>query len=825
MVKKQTENILVPGILLKINWTMALLSLLFVLVQSLIQYPQPAGDGLDEATHRQMQEREELLDREMARLLQELDCRRRSPEASETNSSGKDQSSCKTLGEEKEKEEEEDNLDSEGDGENLDVPVEADDSGSGNEGEGSPVAAKEGDNDDANEQDEDVKLKKDSDVKSDDGHDAKKDEGWSDGNMPGDNTAEGNEEEPGNTAVNTEDLDEVNEGENKDVKVEPDKDAGKEEEGDGNGEKTNDVYMKAGNNYDVREGEDGKEEKADMKVQESSDASEQRSSDWTGQEDNNNAGNAVDHCGFAATEEEKNDIGNEESNVGDKDKKASAADMKGEENENGNGEEHSNVASTKEGVDKTNEGESSNMKVKEDRHSSEHRTCYWNGKDQENRDANMKGKKNEDGKEEEGGNVAASEKEGRGDGKDKGSRGRIEEEEDTRDVGNKQGILLVDRIQCPVEDVERGRSVAAELMESFTRVFTDSVSNSFYPVPQEAIGVGSAFEGWSPREQDVVYRMLVPLNPPPGHAFHLELNSAGQMAARTFRVRVELVCTCEREQLGEKLLCFLHHSQKELRWKQKPSLLETLCTGSYLDVEKTSYWFYQLVRCSWLHLPQSYSWHLVFQPCSRSCQFWLSKGKESLMVEMLFGVRHGDSDIFVVSQPTEAQKGVSSSFVSSWPAQADSIASTAWPETYAVAEAKFLQHVARQVPCESLHLKCLQLFTYILRGTGFSSSTWKTVVMHVLTTVPLSKWRRREFARRLWDIMAYLRRCLQLKRLEHFVLGNKRLPAEISLPPAMRTVEPLNLFEHLARDPAAHAEAMQAYGQLRFRLWTLLSSH
>ncbi|XP_017591917.1 PREDICTED: LOW QUALITY PROTEIN: uncharacterized protein LOC103617094 [Corvus brachyrhynchos] len=819
---------------------MALLSLLFVLVQSLMQYPQPDGDGLDEATHRQMQEREELLDCEMARLLQELEqgppeqqdegwgallfgalqqwpfwalaglllllglwfsCRR-SPEASKTNSSGKDQTSCKTLGEEKEKEKEEDSLGSERDGENIDVTVEADDSGSGNEGEGSPVAANEGDDNDANERDEDVKLKKDSDVKSDDGHDARKDEGWSDGNMPGDNTAEGNEEEPGNVTGGVEDLDEANEGENKDVKVEPDKDAGKEEEGDGNEEKTDDAYMKAGNN-DVREGEDGKEEKADVKVQESSDASEQRSSDWTGQEDSRDGGNAVDHCGFAATEEEKKDIGNEESNLGDKDEKASAADMKGEKNENGNEEEHGNVASTEEGVDKINEGESSNMKVKEDSHSSEHR-ADWNGKDQENRDANVKGEKNEDGKEEEGGNVAASEKEG-GAGKDKGSSGGIEEEEDACDFGNKRGILLVDRIQCPVEDVERGRSVAAELMESFTRVFIDSVSNSFYPVPQEAIGVGSAFEGWSPREQDVVYRVLVPLNPPPGHAFHLELNSAGQMAARTFCVRVELVCTCEG--------------------KQKPILLETLCTGSYLDVEKPSHWFYQLVRCSWLHLPQSYSWHLVFQPCSRSCQFRLSKGKKSLMVEMLFGVRHGDSDIFVVSQPTEAQKGGSSIFVSSQPAEADSIASTAWPETYAVAEAKFFQHIARQVPCESLHLKCLQLFTCILRGTGFSSSTWKTVVMHVLTTVPLSQWRRREFARRLWDIMAYLRRCLQLKHLEHFVLGNQRLPAEISLPPAMRTVEPLNLFEHLARDPAAHAEAMRAYGQLRFRLWMLLSNH
>ncbi|NWR00187.1 IPIL1 protein, partial [Paradoxornis webbianus] len=323
--------------------------------------------------------------------------------------------------------------------------------------------------------------------------------------------------------------------------------------------------------------------------------------------------------------------------------------------------------------------------------------------------------------------------------------------------------------------------------------------------------VGSAFEGWSPREWDGVYRVLVPLSPPPGHAFRLELNSAGQTAARSFRVRVERVCPCQREQLGQELLCFLHHSQKELRQKHQRRLLKTLCTSSYLDMEKTSHWFSKLVRSSWLHVPQSRSWHLVFQTYGRSCQFRLSDGKESLRVEVLFGVRQGDSDIFAVSQPSEAQRGGSSIFGSGQPAKANIMASTAWPETYAVAEAKFFQHIARQVPCESLHLKCLQVFTCILRGTGFSSSIWKTVVVHVLTTVPLSQWHRKEFARWLWDIMVYLGRCLQLKRLEHFVLGNKRLPADISLPPAMRKVEPLNLFEHLARDAAAHREATQAY--------------
>ncbi|XP_014749765.1 PREDICTED: uncharacterized protein LOC106864673, partial [Sturnus vulgaris] len=742
-------------------------------------------------------------------------CRTRSHGAS---SSAKDQSSCTTLGDVRGEELEGDSVDSKDDGEDLDVTVEGDDSSSGHARDGSPVAADEGHVDDVIEGNDDVKAKGECVVKSDSGHDLRKDEGWCDGNVPADDSAEGNEEECVNVIGNVEGLEEADEGVNKDVQVDEDKDAEKEEEagdgkeekshganmkagnsdnanedkhvnvagnlegldeanvggnkgvqmeqdkatgkeeGDGNIEKSNGVEMKAGNSDDVNEGEDnveGKEEYAEVKKeQESSDASVQRNSDWTGQEDNRCSGNEVDRRGLAEeeTEEENKEVIKEDDN-----------------------------ARKKDGV-------------------------------------NVEGNENKDRRKDEQGSLAGSGKECSNGGKAGSSSDGIEEREDSRDVENNQGVLLVDCLQGPMKAVERGCSVTAELMESFTRVFVDSVSNSFYPVPEEAIGVGSAFEGWSPCEWDGVYRVVVPLNPPPGHTFHLEVNSAGQMAARTFSVRVELVCTCRREQLGEKLLCLLHHSQEELWQEQKRSLLETLCTGSYLDVEKTCRWFHQLVRSSWLRVPQSYSWHLVFQPCSRSCRFQLSRGKKSLTVEMLFGVRQGDSDIFVVSQPPEAQEGGSSILVvsSSQPTEANFTASTAWPETYAVAEVKFFQRVARQVPCESLHLKCLQVFTCILRGTGFSSSTWKTVVMHLLTIVPLSRWSRREFVVHLWDVVAYLGCCLQFRRLDHFVLGNERLPAEISLPPAMRGVEPLNLFEQLARDPAAHSAAMQAYGQLQF---------
>ncbi|NXU35435.1 IPIL1 protein, partial [Drymodes brunneopygia] len=336
-----------------------------------------------------------------------------------------------------------------------------------------------------------------------------------------------------------------------------------------------------------------------------------------------------------------------------------------------------------------------------------------------------------------------------------------------------------------------------DLMDNYIIYFGHVLSNSFYPVLQRAIGVGSAFEGWSPREQDVVYRVLIPMTPPPGHSFHLELDTAGQRHVRNFRVRVQLECTCTAEQPGEKVLCFLHPPEEELSRNEDASLLDTLCTDSYLDVQKTARWFYQLLRAVWPALPQSHMWHLVLLPSRRSCRFKVTNGEESFRIEMLFGVRRGDSDIFVSSQPREAYTQ-----------------STSWPETYAVAEIKFFQHIARQAPPDSLHLRCLQFFSHLQLGLGVSTYTIKTIVMHLLNVIPVSRWRRRDFLLRLRDINMNLCSCLEEKYLNHFVIGNKRLPQEISLPPDIESAEPPNLFHHLAQYPAAHSQAMSEYQDL-----------
>ncbi|XP_077639921.1 inositol 1,4,5-trisphosphate receptor-interacting protein-like 1 [Lonchura striata] len=390
-----------------------------------------------------------------------------------------------------------------------------------------------------------------------------------------------------------------------------------------------------------------------------------------------------------------------------------------------------------------------------------------------------------------------------GNGKDKHSGAQDDE---AHKIESNPGGLSVQRIQLPVVDLEKGCSLIGDLMAKLRDVFEQGLSHSFYPVPQEAIGVGSAFEGWSPRAEDPVYQVLVALSPPAGHAFHLELDTAG-MPQRNFWVRVELLCTCPREQPGEDMLCFLHQPEQELRRKQEPSLLHTLCTGSYLDVQKTAQWFCGFVRVAWLLLPQSRHWRLTLLPSSRSCRFQLSKGQESFNAEMIFGVRRGDSDIFAGSLATEA-----------------GTPSTAWPETCAVAEAKFFGHISRQVPQDSCHCKCLQLLSHSLPGVGLSSYTLKTVLMHLLSTVPLTRWRRRDFPWRMMDILKLLRCSLETKALQHFVIGNERLPEEIRLPSDLRLAEPPNLLQHLASDPDAQEKALQDYFGLVLGLRQLLLS-
>ncbi|NXL96104.1 IPIL1 protein, partial [Alectura lathami] len=143
---------------------------------------------------------------------------------------------------------------------------------------------------------------------------------------------------------------------------------------------------------------------------------------------------------------------------------------------------------------------------------------------------------------------------------------------------------------------------------------------------------------------------------------------------------------------------------------------------------------------------------------------------------------------------------------------------TTWPQSCAVAEKKLFEYPARNAMQNSSHQNCLHIFSRILVGTGFPTYVIKTVVMHLLTTIPLENWHRRFCLYRLDDILSYLRSCLEEKCLNHYFLGNKMVPDDIVLPQAFRSASPLNLFQHLEQDPNAHSQALKEFRELRERL-------
>ncbi|NWI69142.1 IPIL1 protein, partial [Todus mexicanus] len=350
-------------------------------------------------------------------------------------------------------------------------------------------------------------------------------------------------------------------------------------------------------------------------------------------------------------------------------------------------------------------------------------------------------------------------------------------------------------IQWPVKKLAQTSREVEKLGGELVSVFQKLLSCSFFPELQPAIGVGSAFEGWSPDENQAVYCLLMPLKAPPQHTFHLELCNKGNNSERKFRIRVDLECTCTKKQQAKNTLCFVHQSEEELR-SQGPRLLSIMCTNSYLDVHRTVRWFHNFVKSSWGVVPETRSYNLKLLPSRRSCKLELTTASgRTLFVEMIFGVQVGDSDIFLVSQTTEATL----------------LPGKIWLESCAVAEAKLLRHMARLLPPGKFHLKCLHVCTRILEGTGFSEHMLKTVVMHLLSTMDPSAWSRSNFLTLLEDVIQHLHRCLENKCLNHFFFGNENVPREIILPPDFQTTETLNLFQHLAQDPAAHTKALRGF--------------
>ncbi|XP_074389733.1 serine/threonine-protein kinase PAK 3-like [Zonotrichia albicollis] len=165
--------------------------------------------------------------------------------------------------------------------------------------------------------------------------------------------------------------------------------------------------------------------------------------------------------------------------------------------------------------------------------------------------------------------------------------------------------------------------VLQELVDELLSVCRVLSWRSFMPELHPAVGMDTSPAACGIQENSSTYHTLVILQPPTR----------------------PLLQPGEQEVAASQLLghtCFLHASDGQLPTDQEWYLMDTLCTGSYLDAKKVTRGVQTLVLSAWLLLPQSRHCQLTALPCGKSCSFQLS-GASGLhcSIKMALAVQRG----------------------------------------------------------------------------------------------------------------------------------------------------------------------------------------
>ncbi|XP_066495737.1 inositol 1,4,5-trisphosphate receptor-interacting protein-like 1 [Tiliqua scincoides] len=321
---------------------------------------------------------------------------------------------------------------------------------------------------------------------------------------------------------------------------------------------------------------------------------------------------------------------------------------------------------------------------------------------------------------------------------------------------------------------------------------------------ENCIGVDSAFEGWhTQKASSKAFCVLVPISPPKGHSFHVEMSDVEGAPSKHGHILVEMECLCKRERLLGDVVCSLHHPNHHSSNDQGPFFIHDLCTSSHLDVDKAIHWFQALVAKAWESLSYKYKLDLVPQPSNTSCRLKLMfKSGRTVFINIILGVQLGDTLVFLATQGAER----------------DHLTGAVWQRNFAVQELLFFKWVSQRLPEDSCYLKCLQILIFFKESSPssrkepvLSNYHYKTCLMHLLLCQPLLDWEPEDIAPRIQDMLQFMHTALQEKYLQHFVIGNICLPIQIPIPQALRSATPLNLFKHLEQDRDLHAKAMKEF--------------
>ncbi|XP_033835287.1 inositol 1,4,5-trisphosphate receptor-interacting protein [Periophthalmus magnuspinnatus] len=379
----------------------------------------------------------------------------------------------------------------------------------------------------------------------------------------------------------------------------------------------------------------------------------------------------------------------------------------------------------------------------------------------------------------------------------------IEDENDSETASPRTRVLSKHILQnfcerCTLAH-ENGR------LKEFVEGFADDLLEAHRDIPDtgtdieigDFVGIGSMFESWQVCKP-MTCDLIVPFSPPDPYYFKCNFsdippNMQGSGVITVSRFGDE-GCLCSSTSLGEDMICLLHPSNNNLKPERSPD--ELLCSKNtnFLSKHQVMKWFQISITKSWSQICHKYDFELTFRSLDAAGAFKirLPSGKV-IILNLIPAVQFEDSDMY---------------FVTHLPSNCDaSQEDPYWPPSFAVYEKKILKYYTKRLPQNSCHLHCLQIVTFLhckqTSLTGRSALTgyhFKTALFHLLINKQPYMWTIDKIDQRLQDVLDFMKRGLQEKRLYHALVGNYKIPKDIQIPQMFLKADPINLFRCLVLD-------------------------
>ncbi|KAM8924703.1 inositol 1,4,5-trisphosphate receptor-interacting protein [Pelodytes ibericus] len=399
----------------------------------------------------------------------------------------------------------------------------------------------------------------------------------------------------------------------------------------------------------------------------------------------------------------------------------------------------------------------------------------------------------------------------RQDFQDGNSQEHNKEEDELHCLGNTwQGVSLPNKtmlaifydqyIRVATHDAARAREFVEGFADDLLEALRSVCNRDADMEVEDSVCVGSMYENWRVNKP-LVCDLIVPFAPPEPYQFKCQPwfmeqsvspDKQGYGTIRVYGPDDEAAgCVCGKTKLGEDLLCLLH-SQDIIVNKNVNGEMDLLCSknSNFLATDRVMKWFQTAVTKAWSKISHKYEFDLTFSHlnCPGALRVKFKSGKV-ISFNITPVVQYEDSDLYFISHFPSMQD------------QQNETCNIHWILSFAVYERRFLKEIAKHLPDNSCHLSCLQIMAFLyakqchLTGSnGLTTYHLKTVLLHLLLSRPYPDWANVMLEDRLRDMFKSLEKCLLEKKLNHFMVGNPKLPQYVNLPDVFHFAEPLNLF-------------------------------